>query len=506
MPLIRRVIEPVKIYQSNKNLSSSKEKIDGAGTQSEELESVANTGFCNIMRQLASFCEKTEGVFSELCQSINQISTKIDKLTKRSSNLSFIISNLDPSYEKISIEDINSHTPYRSDLHRIFMIVTPETRTQSIKQLYSNCFDLPQLFKLDQYRTDGVKSMSLYSDPNYFAALLFTKLSKSKEEHKKKKKKSKDIYQTLSRRKVSDVSEIQTNKDKYKKMESVNVKYKEYFTKDKLSSVPEVLPQQHMPAKTFDKIEMEFGIDDCNYDDPFIASDCNEPELNSFNDHIENIPVPDADVYQSDSITDPQFLPPFETPMDQYGLADDDVNYDDDFPGLPCPMDNSSISQQPIDNIDSSFPLPCLDSSVNNETYVESFIPSSIPDISPPPVMPPSVPSCLVVAPPVCIAPPPPISVSSTIANSTLSFDKCGTMTSNTSTTDIPPVSNDRSNFLLAIHKGMNLRNVSTSSGTSKNKDTNDVQSMLENAFELRRQQMEYGSDDGSSDNSWSTN
>ena len=76
---------------------------------------------------------------------------------------------------------------FRMTIHSDQQVVTRETLTHAMLQVYESSDPVPDLNRLNAFRGDGKEGLKFYTNPSYFFELWIDKMSKELESRKKKK-------------------------------------------------------------------------------------------------------------------------------------------------------------------------------------------------------------------------------------------------------------------------------------------------------------------------------
>ncbi|KAL3882405.1 hypothetical protein ACJMK2_028748 [Sinanodonta woodiana] len=206
MPFIERIVTPTAV---------SRVEVDKSVTN--ELECVTNHTLANIIRQLSVLSKHAEDMFTELTNETTLFFNRANQLQYRVEQLRIKVTQLNPTEEVVSLQDIHMRKPYKSSIMHDQQVVSRTTIPRAILEMYGSCEKPPALDKLNIYREDGKDCMKFYTDPGYFFALWYQDIQKDIEQRKvelkqKRKKRPKQEAQKIRPR------QVRTRKEKYEDM------------------------------------------------------------------------------------------------------------------------------------------------------------------------------------------------------------------------------------------------------------------------------------------------
>ncbi|KAK3583942.1 hypothetical protein CHS0354_033727 [Potamilus streckersoni] len=206
MPFIERIVTPTAV---------SRVEVDKS--VSNELECVTNHTLANIIRQLSVLSKHAEDMFTELTKETTLFFNRANQLQNRVEHLRIKVTQLNPTEEVVSLQDIHMRKPYKSSIMHDQQVVSRSTIPRAILEMYGSCEKPPALDKLNVYREDGKDCMKFYTDPGYFFALWYQDIQKDIEQRKvelkqKRKKRPKQEAQKIRPR------QVRTKKEKYENM------------------------------------------------------------------------------------------------------------------------------------------------------------------------------------------------------------------------------------------------------------------------------------------------
>ncbi|KAL4233641.1 Wiskott-Aldrich syndrome protein member 1 [Mactra antiquata] len=208
MPFIQRIVDPTHV---------SRVEVDSSVTN--ELECVTNHSLANIIRQLSSLSQHAEDMFADLYKETVTFFNRSSELNNRVEHLRMKVTQLNPTEEEVSLQDIHLRKPYQSSKQHDQQVVSRITIPKAIQDVYNRCEKPPALDKLNQYREDGKDCMKFYTDPSYFFELWFSEMRKDIENRKKEVK---------AKRVKKNRSPSGTKAVKPKQVKSKAEKYKDY--------------------------------------------------------------------------------------------------------------------------------------------------------------------------------------------------------------------------------------------------------------------------------------
>merc|ERR1712062_370663 len=129
---------------------------------------MGNHSLANIIRQLSTLSKHAEDMFSELYQETTDFFRRASQLNSRVEHLRVTVTQLNPTEEIVSLQDIHLRKPYRSSNQHDQQVVSKTTISRAILETYNRCEKPPSLDKLNVYREDGKDCMKFYTDPGYF--------------------------------------------------------------------------------------------------------------------------------------------------------------------------------------------------------------------------------------------------------------------------------------------------------------------------------------------------
>ncbi|XP_060607644.1 actin-binding protein WASF2-like [Ruditapes philippinarum] len=206
MPFIQRIVEPIHV---------SRVEVDKSVTN--ELECVTNHSLANIIRQLSSLSQHAEDMFSDLYRETTTFFNRASELNNRVEHLRIKVTQLNPTEEEVSLQDIHLRKPYQSSKQHDQQVVSRITIPKAIQDVYNRCEKPPALDKLNVYREDGKDCMKFYTDPSYFFELWYSEIKKDIE-NRKKDLKAKRVKKSRSPagHKAVKPKPVQTRAEKYK--------------------------------------------------------------------------------------------------------------------------------------------------------------------------------------------------------------------------------------------------------------------------------------------------
>ncbi|XP_045197080.1 actin-binding protein WASF2-like [Mercenaria mercenaria] len=208
MPFIQRIVDPIHV---------SRVEVDKSVTN--ELECVTNHSLANIIRQLSSLSQHAEDMFADLYRETTTFFNRASELNNRVEHLRIKVTQLNPTEEEVSLQDIHLRKPYQSSKQHDQQVVSRITIPKAIQDVYNRCEKPPALDKLNVYREDGKDCMKFYTDPSYFFELWYSEIKKDMENRKKdlKAKRQKKGRSPAGHKPVKP-KQIQSKADKFKDM------------------------------------------------------------------------------------------------------------------------------------------------------------------------------------------------------------------------------------------------------------------------------------------------
>ncbi|XP_063706193.1 uncharacterized protein LOC134835252 [Culicoides brevitarsis] len=163
MPFVKRVVQPKYICRKSKApgqqaaASSSEQQQQTPGdslvpcnngiVQDYELETITNVTLSNALRQLASLLLISNEIFSELNKELETISDRSAGLKQRIEKLAEKVDNDDPKLvpvpesDLITFANIKNHYKRKHEIQT--SLFTPETRTDTLKEMYEAAAKTP---------------------------------------------------------------------------------------------------------------------------------------------------------------------------------------------------------------------------------------------------------------------------------------------------------------------------------------------------------------------------
>lgn len=106
MPLPKRLVEPVHVARGT--LPQCDFPLPS------ELEAVTNGTLANTVRQLSSLSRHAEDLFGELARDTHQLYDRSNSLQARIDRLAIKVTQLDSTYEEVSLQDIHNRKAFKS--------------------------------------------------------------------------------------------------------------------------------------------------------------------------------------------------------------------------------------------------------------------------------------------------------------------------------------------------------------------------------------------------------
>lgn len=208
MPFIQRIVTPTHVSRVEVNKSIS-----------NELECVTNHTLANIISQLSSLSHHAEDMFADLHRETAMFFHRASELNSRVEHLRYKVTQLNPTEEEVSLQDIHLRKPYQSPKQHDQQVVARITIPKAIQDIYNRCEKPPALDKLNQYREDGKDCMKFYTDPSYFFELWYSEIKKDIENKKRevKARRGKKNRSPAGHKQVKP-KEVKSKVEKYKDM------------------------------------------------------------------------------------------------------------------------------------------------------------------------------------------------------------------------------------------------------------------------------------------------
>ncbi|XP_052808945.1 actin-binding protein WASF3-like [Mya arenaria] len=208
MPFVHRIVDPIHVS-----------RLQVGKTVTDELECVTNNSLANIIRQLSSLSHHAEDMFADLYNETKMIFKRATELNSRVEHLRVEVTQLNPTEEEVSLQNIHLRKPYQSSKLHDQQVVARITIPKAIQDLYNKCERPPALDKLNSYREDGKDCMKFYTDPSYFFELWYSQIQ-SDISKKRKELKEKRVKKDRTRPNRTDVTpkKIETKREKYAAM------------------------------------------------------------------------------------------------------------------------------------------------------------------------------------------------------------------------------------------------------------------------------------------------
>uniref|UniRef100_H3CXD8 Wiskott-Aldrich syndrome protein family member n=1 Tax=Tetraodon nigroviridis TaxID=99883 RepID=H3CXD8_TETNG len=186
MPLVKRSIEPRHLCRAPVP--------DGIGN---ELECVTNNTLSSIIRQLSSLSQHAENVFGELFNEANTFYGRANSLQDRIDRLAIKVTQLDSSVEEVSLQDIHMRKAFKSCTSQDQQVLSKDSASNSVAELYNGCDRPPPLDTLTAYRQDSTDAMTFYSDPSYFFELWKEKMLQDTEDKRKERRRQREQKRSI---------------------------------------------------------------------------------------------------------------------------------------------------------------------------------------------------------------------------------------------------------------------------------------------------------------------
>uniref|UniRef100_H2V246 Wiskott-Aldrich syndrome protein family member n=1 Tax=Takifugu rubripes TaxID=31033 RepID=H2V246_TAKRU len=211
MPLVKRNIEPWHLCHGPVP--------DGIGN---ELECVTNNTLSSIIRQLSSLSQHAENIFGELFNEANTFYGRANSLQDRIDRLAIKVTQLDSSVEEVSLQDINMRKAFKSSTVQDQQVLSTDSASNSVAELYNSCDRPPPLSTLTAYRQDSTDAMRFYSDPSYFFELWKEKMLRDTEDKRKERRRQRDQKRCMGsstvQRDVKKVRKVRNRRQEWNMM------------------------------------------------------------------------------------------------------------------------------------------------------------------------------------------------------------------------------------------------------------------------------------------------
>lgn len=166
MPLEQRVVQPIHVSRGTLPLNEKTGQL--AINIPNELECVTNGTLANIVRQLSTLSKQADDIFSGIMHEATRLMNKTSDLHGRVGRLASKVTSLDSTVEEVSLHDIHLRKPFKSSVVFDQQVVSRDTMSAAMLELYDACDAPPPLSKLNPYREDGKDGLKFYTDPDYF--------------------------------------------------------------------------------------------------------------------------------------------------------------------------------------------------------------------------------------------------------------------------------------------------------------------------------------------------
>jgi hypothetical protein len=182
MPFTKHIIQPTNISQCPLPPG-----------EPNELECLSNLTLANVIRQLSSLGEHAGRIFNELSQDALKLNKRSEILFQRIDGLRQKCNQLDIQNEEVSLIDGQNKKQFSSINKMDQQILIRSTMPEAMKLMYNNADAPPELFKLNQYRTDGKDCMKFYTDTGFFFDIWYNDILKDSNETRKNEKKRRKV-------------------------------------------------------------------------------------------------------------------------------------------------------------------------------------------------------------------------------------------------------------------------------------------------------------------------
>ncbi|XP_043913600.1 wiskott-Aldrich syndrome protein family member 3-like [Protopterus annectens] len=182
MPLVKRNIEPRHLCRG---------ALPNGVTS--ELECVTNSTLAAIIKQLGSLSRHAEDVFGELFNEANCFYMRMNSLQERVDLLAIKVTQLDSTVEEVSLQDINMRKAFKSSTVQNQQVVSRNSISNPVMEIYHRCDKPPPLNILSPYRDDKKDGLKFYTDPSYFFNLWKEKMLQATEDKRKEKRRQKEL-------------------------------------------------------------------------------------------------------------------------------------------------------------------------------------------------------------------------------------------------------------------------------------------------------------------------
>ncbi|CAI9535678.1 unnamed protein product [Staurois parvus] len=457
MPLVARCIEPRYLCR---------EKIPNVRS---ELECMTNITLSNVIRQLGSLSCYAEDIFGELFTEASMFAQRVGMLGERVEKLQVKVTQLDPKEEEVSLQGINTRKAFHSSTLQDQQLFVRDSLSVPVCETYATCDMPPPLNILTPYREDRKEALKFYTDPSYFFDLWKEKMLQDTKDIMKEKRKHRREKKDNPNRGNVNPRKIRTRKDEWEKMK-MGKEFEEQ--KDNLS-ISEVQFNQDGTISPVDGVDISFYPPPPSNDDipspppapddslPPPPMDFSSPGTTNRGSFVSPAHPPPAPPISSPIGGRPSISPPLAPPPPPPAGMFPDPSY------LPPP---SPPACPPMPGFPAPPPPPPPVSSVMDYAPSSPVPPPAPPAGGPPPPPPPPPPGPPPPGPPPP-GPPPPPAVTKIEGESLTPKPK----------TNLPPVSDPRSDLLSAIRQGFQLRKVEQEQLEHEKRDVggNDVATIL---------------------------
>ncbi|XP_056264714.1 actin-binding protein WASF3 isoform X2 [Pseudoliparis swirei] len=162
---------------------------DGIGN---ELECVTNDTLSAIIRQLSSLSKHAENVFGDLFNEANTFYGRANSLQDRIERLAVKVTELDPSVEEVSLQDVNLRKAFRSSALQDQQVLSKGSAPNAVAEMHDGSDRPPPLGDLTAFREDSTDAMKFYSDPSYFFDLWKEKMLQDTEDKRRERRRQRD--------------------------------------------------------------------------------------------------------------------------------------------------------------------------------------------------------------------------------------------------------------------------------------------------------------------------
>uniref|UniRef100_UPI00358EB45C actin-binding protein WASF2-like isoform X2 n=1 Tax=Myxine glutinosa TaxID=7769 RepID=UPI00358EB45C len=207
MPLILRLVEPV--YPCRRPVPQG---------ITAELECIMNCALAGIIRQIGSLGHHAEDLFASLACETDRLAQRMTRLDRRVDLLQPEVSRLDHAVEEVCLHDITRQVAFHADLTQDQQVVSQETMPAALMATFSRGDPPPFLRLLNPYRDDGKDCLCFYTDPSYFFHLWKENMLQDMEDVRKERRRQKKRSQgSRVGRVVGQVRRARNRKDEWER-------------------------------------------------------------------------------------------------------------------------------------------------------------------------------------------------------------------------------------------------------------------------------------------------